>query len=154
MLKDVVLEHIGRVLRYIQQFEEAFVHHKYEQSFEDRRRELAEMKREIIKAKRRIEELDRLFKRIYEDSVIGKLSDERFQSMSANYDTEQRQLKTDVTRMEADVAKSEEVTADFQVFLSNIRKYTEITELTPTKCRLLVSACRQSSSEREPQSVG
>ena len=131
-LKDMVLEHIRRVLRYIQQFESAFVREKYEQSFEDRRRELAEMKRHIIKANRRIEELDVLFKRLYEDSVIGKLSDERFQTMSGDYDAEQRRLKADVARMEADVAKGEEVTADFQAFLANIRKYTDIAELTPT----------------------
>jgi len=52
--------------------------------------------------------------------------------MSSDYDTEQRQLKADVEHMEADVAKGEEVTADFQAFLTNVRKYTDITELTPT----------------------
>jgi len=132
VLRNVVLEHIQRVLRYIQQFESGFVRIKYEQSFEDRRRELAEMKREIVKANRRIDELDMLFKRSYEDHVIGKLSDERFQSMSGDYDAEQRKLKADVACMETDVARGEEITADFQAFLANIRKYTDIAELTPT----------------------
>ena len=132
VLRNVVLEHTQRALRYIQQFESGFVRNKYEQSFEDRRRELAEMKRDIIKGNRRIEELDQIFKRLYEDHALDKLSDERFQAMSGDYDTEQRQLKADMVRMEADVAKGEEVTADFQAFLANIRKYTDITELTPT----------------------
>ena len=132
VLRDLVLTHIQRALRYIQQFESGFVSLKYEQSFEDRRREILEMKRGIVRAKRRIDELDKLFRHIYEDHVIGKLSDERFQSMSSDYETEQRQLKADVTKMEADVAKGEEVTADFQAFLATIRKYTDITELTPT----------------------
>ena len=70
--------------------------------------------------------------RSYEDHVIGKLADERFQSMSDEYEAEQRQLKADVSCMEADVAKGEEVTADFQAFLATIRKYTDIAELTPT----------------------
>ena len=122
VLRDIVLEHIQRALRYIQQFEAGFVRMKYEQSFEDRRREILDMKRDIIKAKRRISELDKLFRHIYEDHVIGKLSDERFQSMSSDYEAEQRQLKADVTRMEADVSKGEEVTADFQAFLATIRK--------------------------------
>ena len=132
VLNGVLLEHIQRSLRYIQQFESSFVRIKYEQSFEDRRKELAEMKREIIKATRRIGELNQLFKRLYEDHVIGKLSDERFLAMSSDYDAEHRQLKADVELMEAETAKGEEVTADFQAFLSNIRKYTDITELTPT----------------------
>ena len=105
---------------------------KYEQSYEDRRFELAEMKREITKAKHRINELDTLFKRVYEDNAIGKLSDERFKTMSSDYDSEQQKLKADVALMEADVAKGEEVNADLQLFLSNIRKYTDITALTPT----------------------
>lgn len=132
VLKIMVLEHIRGVLRYIQQFKATFVRSKYEQSFEDRRKELAEMNREIVKSNRRIAELDKLFKRIYEDNVIGKLSDERFQAMSSDYESELRQLKADVIRMEADIARGEEITADFQMFLSNIRKYTDISELTPT----------------------
>ncbi|MEM5770718.1 MAG: DUF4368 domain-containing protein, partial [Bacillota bacterium] len=129
VLRGNVLEHIQRTLRYIQQFEASFVRLKYEQSFEDRRRELVEMKREIVRAHRHIGELDTLFKRVYEDS---KLSDERFVSMSSDYETEQRQLKAEVMQMEADITKGEEVTAGFQAFLAKIRKYTDISELTPT----------------------
>ena len=152
----MVLEHIRRELRYIQQFESAFVRQKYEQSFEDRRKELAEMKRDIQKANRRMGELDVLFKRVYEDSIIGKLSDERFQAMSSDYDTEQRRLKADVARMEADVAKGEEVTADFQAFLVNVRKYTDIEELTPTVLnefiqRIEVHAPEKASGKRTQQ---
>ena len=67
-----------------------------------------------------------------EDHVIGKLQDERFQIMSYDYDAEQRQLKDDVAQMEADIAKGEEITADFQEFLKNVREYTDISELTQT----------------------
>ena len=149
VLKEIVLEHIQRTLRYIQQFETSFVRSKYEQSFEDRRKELAGMKREIIRANRRIGELDVLFKRIYEDSVIGKLSEERFQVMSSDYETEQRQLKTDVARMEADIAKGEEVTADFEQFLANVRKYTDITELTPTILNEFISRIEVHAPNKE-----
>ena len=147
-LRDMVLEHIRRVLRYIQQFESGFVRIKYEQSFEERRKELAEMKREIVKAKQRIGELDLLFKRIYEDNVIGKLSDERFQAMSGDYEAEQRQLKADVARMEEDVARGEAVTADFQAFLANVRKYTDISELTPTVLNEFISRIEVHAPEK------
>ena len=121
---------------------------KYEQSFEDRRRELATMKREIVKANRRIGELDMLFKRIYEDHVIGKLSDERFQAMSGDYEAEQRKLKAEVTRMDADISRGEEITADFQAFLANVRKYTEITELTPTVLNEFISRIEVHAPEK------
>jgi predicted nucleic acid-binding Zn-ribbon protein len=131
-LRDRVLEHIQGAHGYIRQFEAGFVRDKYEQSFEDRRKELAELKKEISKANQRLSELNVLFKRLYEDHVIGKLSEERFQSLSSDYDDEQRQVKADIARMEDDIARGEEVTADFQVFLANVRKYAEVTELTPT----------------------
>lgn len=156
VLCDMVLEHIRRVLRYVQQFEASFVRLKYEQSFEDRRREIAQMKRDIIRANRRIVELDTLFKRIYEDNVAAKLSDERFKVMSDDYEAEQRQLKADVAQMEADAAKGEEVTADFQVFLATVRRYTDIAELTPTVLnefiqRIEVHAPDKSSGKRIQQ---
>jgi hypothetical protein len=156
VLRDMVLEHIQRALRYIQQFEAAFVRERYEKSFEDRRKELSEMKREIIRANRRLSEIDLLFKRLYEDHVIGKLSEERFQVMSSGYDAEQRQLKADVARMETEIARGEEVTADFQEVLANIRKYTEITELTPTVInefirRIEIHAPDKSSGKRVQQ---
>ena len=97
------------------------------------------MNREIVRANLRVEELDRLFKRIYEDHVIRRLSDERFEAMSNDYDAEQQQLKLELIRMEAELAKGEEVTADFQRFLRSVRKYTDITELTPTILNELIS---------------
>ena len=58
--------------------------------------------------------------------------------------------------MKADVAKGEEITADFQAFLANVRKYTDITELTPTVLnefiqRIEVHAPDKSSGKRVQQ---
>ncbi len=50
------------------------------------------MKTKIEKAKQRIKELDMLIERIYEDNVLGKISDDRFYRMSANYEKEQKEL--------------------------------------------------------------
>lgn len=43
-------------------------------------------------AKKRIAELDRIFKRIYEDDINGTISHERFLKLSAEYETEQKEL--------------------------------------------------------------
>ena len=76
--------------------------------------------------------------------------------MSGDYEAEQRQLRADVERMETEVAKGEDVTADFQAFLATIRKYTDITELTPTILnefisRIEVHAPDKSSGKRIQQ---
>ena len=57
------------------------------------KRELAAKRRQLTHAEPRIEEFDRLFKRIYEDNVGGKLSDSRFQILSDDYEQEQEELR-------------------------------------------------------------
>ncbi|MGS0764358.1 hypothetical protein [Syntrophomonas curvata] len=48
-------------------------------------------RREVREAKKWIAELDRIFKRIYEDDVSGTIS-ERFLKLPAEYEAEQREL--------------------------------------------------------------
>ena len=63
------------------------------------KKELAAKRRQLTQAERRIEELDRLFKRIYEDNVGGKLSDSRFQMLSDDYEQEQEELRKKLLRL-------------------------------------------------------
>ena len=71
----------------------------------------------------RIEELDRLFKRIYEDNANGKLSDSRFQMLSDDYEQEQ-----------------EEQTGKIDRFIGKVQKYLDLDELTPAILNDMVKA--------------
>lgn len=79
-----------------------------------------------------MEELDRLFKRIYEDNVNGRISDERFEKLSAGYEVEQKDLQYKISAIQAELAEKEKKAIDVDSFLSTVRKYTDIQELTPT----------------------
>ena len=72
------------------------------------KRELAAKRRQLTQAERRIEELDRLFKRIYEDNVGGKLSDSRFQMLSDDYEQEQKELREKLLRLNEEITEQEE----------------------------------------------
>ena len=63
---------------------------------------------------------------------MGRLSEERYKNLSATYESEQKDLNKKVLCLEADIAKGEEITTDFEKFLVNVRKYTDVDELTPT----------------------
>ena len=89
----LVLENLQRVLFYVQAFEKQFVQEQLEKSSEEQKKELAKKRREFAKSEKRIADLDVLFQQIYEDNVSGKLTDERFATMSANYEAEQKSLK-------------------------------------------------------------
>ena len=92
-----------------------------DKSSEEQRKEIAKKRRELAKFEKRIAELDILFQRIYEDNVVGKLSDERFATMSANYETEQKALKESLVQLKANIEMQND----------KVRRYTEIKELTP-----------------------
>lgn len=62
------------------------------QRFEETEKTVKRRKRELEQAKKRIAELDRLFKRIYADDISGAVSHERFLKLSAEYEAEQKEL--------------------------------------------------------------
>ncbi|MDE6606958.1 MAG: DUF4368 domain-containing protein, partial [Lachnospiraceae bacterium] len=127
----LVLESLQRILFYVQAFEKQFVQEQLDKSSEEQKKELAKKRRELAKSEKRIAELDILFQRIYEDNVSGKLSDERFSIMSANYETEQKMLKDSLIQLKADVEMQDDKTANVSAFIDKVKRYTEIKELTP-----------------------
>ena len=68
---------------------------------------------------------------IYEDNVSGKITDERFRSLSFNYDKEQQELKIKIEQLSKDIENTEKKDTDITQFISNVKKYTEIAKLTP-----------------------
>lgn len=103
----------------------------HQQRFEEAEKEARKRKREIAQAEKRIAELDRIFKRIYEDDISGTISHERFLKLSAEYEAEQKELTEKVKADREMVNTYEQDKADFDSFAAVIRKYVGITELTP-----------------------
>ena len=127
----LVIESLRRVLFYVQAFEKQFVQEQLDKSSEEQKKELAKKRRELAKSEKRISELDVLFQRIYEDNVSGKLTDERFAIMSANYEAEQKSLKEVVAMLRNEIEAQDDKTANVLAFVEKVKRYTEIKELTP-----------------------
>ena len=75
--------------------------------------------------------MDAIFKRLYEDNISGKLSDERFQKLSADYEKEEQDLKVLASSLRKEVELEESKSSDVDRFLSVVERYTDIPELTP-----------------------
>ena len=73
-----------------------------------RKKELAAKRRQLTQAERRIEELDRLFKSIYEDNANGKISDSRFQMLSDDYEQEQEELREKLLQLNEEILQLED----------------------------------------------
>lgn len=107
-------------------------------------------------AEKRIAELDRLFTRLYEDNVSGKISDEPFAMMSAGYEDGQKKLKATVVELTIYIKTSEQKSADVTAFIKGVQKYEYITELTPEIMqelieKIVVHAPDKSSGHRTRQ---
>ncbi len=129
-LNKLVFRHILGVLSYVQQFEAVFVKREKEKANAERMMSVEKAKVDIVTLKRRDEDLDTLFKRIYEDMVAGRLSAERFDKLSTEYEAEQKEVKVKIVQLQELIDSGEQEQHDLQQFLKNVRKYTDPEKLT------------------------
>ena len=131
VLQSLVLENIQKVVSYMQNYEDLFIKEQLAKCSQNEEKQISKSKKELEQAKKRIIEIDNLFMHIYEDNISGKITDERFRNLSFNYDKEQKELKTKIEQLSKEINNTEKKTTDLTQFISNVKKYTEITELTP-----------------------
>lgn len=91
---------------------------------------LIHTKRKLNKNRKRADELDVIIKKLYESFAVGRISDERFDSLLAEYEAEQKKLRSEIAEFEKQVAAFEESTANAEQFLALAKKYTDFSELT------------------------
>ena len=140
VLEDLVWMHMKAVISYVTRHESYFravMEHKLRLSSEEA---IRANKKRLAQADKRLVELDRLFIRIYEDNVAGKLSDERFAMMSQSYEDEQTQLKAEIQTLQQDIEVQERQIENLEQFIQRVHKYEDLQELTPYALRELVKA--------------
>ena len=140
VLEELVWMHMKAVIFYVTRYEKHFrdaMEHRLRLSSEEKI--CASIKR-LEQAQRRMGELDRLFIRIYEDNVAGKITDERFSMMSQSYEDEQTQLKAEIQTLQQDIEVQERQIENLEQFIQRVHKYADLQELTPYALRELVKA--------------
>lgn len=130
-LRKIVLNRIFDVTALFYDDITAFMEMIHSQRLDEAEKKMKQKRREVGQAKKRIAELDRIFKRIYEDDINGTISHERFLKLSAEYEAEQKELTEKLTVQQQEVDTYEQDKNDFDSFAAIIRKYVGITELTP-----------------------
>ncbi len=131
VVEQIILESMQRILLNVQVFEKEFARKQMDCYTEDKKKLLAAKRRELIKAKKRIAEIDALIQKIYEDNASGKLSDERYATLSLSYEEEQKTLKAAVPEMQAYLETETDKTESLQRFIQKVKQITELKALTP-----------------------
>ncbi|MFI3226951.1 MAG: recombinase family protein [Clostridia bacterium] len=89
-------------------------------------------KKELATAKKRIAELDLLVKKLYEGNAIGKIPDNHFERLLADYDDEHQALTNRIAEIETVVNEIASQTVKTDKFIALVKKYKDFDELTPT----------------------
>ena len=146
MLEEIVLRNLREAIAYVTQYEDDFIQRAAERSQQERDKALAQKKAVLAQSEKRIAELDVIFKRIYEDNISGKLSDDRFIKLSRDYEQEQEQLKAVVETLGREVKQQEQKKTNVRKFISVVKKYTDMTQLDATILREFVEQIRVSET--------
>ncbi|MBQ2953423.1 MAG: DUF4368 domain-containing protein [Clostridia bacterium] len=111
-------------------------------------RSLREHRRALEQALNRIARLDGIIQRLYEDNLEGRMSDERFARMSASYKTEQHTLEARVAELRTLLTDAQDKQVNIDRFLTLVRKYTDIQELTAEVLREFVEKVHVHQTQR------
>lgn len=129
-LTEFVLDDINEKIDFLKHHEQQFAEGLVQKAESDQTLELKRAEKRRAEVNRRIIELDSIIKRLYEDNVLGKLTDERFATLSKDYEFEQTNLKQEAFELSSCITKKKEETAHAQKFLKVVRKYSKLEKLT------------------------
>lgn len=152
-LKKIVLSQIFEVTAMMYDNADKFFNLVAKQQLDEQSKEIQNKKKQIAKFQKRIAELDKIFKRIYEDNITGAISHERFLKLSAEYENEQAELQKQINVFEEETNNFDRQQIDFRQFHEIVKKYVGIKELTPTIVnefikKIIVHAPDKSSGHR------
>ncbi len=128
-LQKIVLKAIQDLAAFVQEFEPVFLYMLAKKNTYAQKKELADLETTVKSGKKRIDDIDRIISRLYEDNIEGKISDERYMKMSSGYEAEQRELATRIEADEKRLTALKQTTVDLRLLLSTLRECTEIKEL-------------------------
>lgn len=138
VLEQLVLKQLRQFLAYLQQFERTFVKLQIDSSIADREYELHQKEQRLEQLKRRTVEIERLFRKIYEDNVSGKITDEQFYRLSNGYEAELADAKVEIDTLTGEVKNADTAVTNVEKLIAVTRRYTRIDELTPEILNALV----------------
>jgi len=129
-LREIALEAIREVSGFVKNNEREFIRIIREESESQTADNLKESKRRLSRNQKRVAELDKLIKGLYEDKIGGSLSAKRFEILSHEYESEQENLEAEIAEIETSLAAFAEDTGKAERFIGIVRKYTDFSELT------------------------
>ena len=132
--EDVVLSLVSEMLKAIAEYAKhdraEFVRVVQEAQSSQQTAEVKKQRTRLATAKQRVSELEVLLCKIYEDNILGKLSDSRYATLDAQYEKEQSELTVEISDLEKAIKSYEKHEKDADRFIALIDKYENFDKLT------------------------
>ncbi|MCR0394460.1 DUF4368 domain-containing protein [[Clostridium] innocuum] len=132
--EDVVLSLVSEMLKAIAEYAKhdraEFVRVVQEAQSSQQTAEIKKQRTRLAAARQRVSELEVLLCKIYEDNILGKLSDSRYATLDAQYEKEQTELTAEISVLEKAVKSYEKHEKDADRFIALIDKYENFDKLT------------------------
>lgn len=145
----IVLDDIQRVTHFARMKERQFAAYINQKNSKELRREMNMLQKELDAMRKRDGELSMLFKRLYEDHVLQRITTEQFRMLSDDYNTEQKGLQEAIPEEEARLERLRASAANVEAFIEKAKRFTTINQLTPELVRLFIQ--RIEIGERPPK---
>lgn len=138
VLDEIVLEDLRRATSAAREHPEKFAAYIGSKQSAELQREIRRQEKELAAMRKRKAELDAIFKKLYEDNVLGSITTEQFQMLSGSYTEEQNRITAGIPQKENEIQRLRETVSGTDSFLDKAKRYTDITELTPELLRLFI----------------
>ena len=138
-LYEIILDDLRRVTHIARMKERQFAEYINRKNSVELRREITALQRELDSMRKRRDELTALFKRLYEDNVLGRITNEQFRLLSGDYNAEQNGLDEAIPQKEERLDKLKSSADNVNAFIEKAKKYKRIDVLTPEIVRLFIA---------------
>ena len=138
ILDEIVLEDLRRVTAEAREHPQEFAEYLNSKQSAELQKEIRRLEKEKAAMQKRKAELDAIFKKLYEDSVLERITTEQFQMLVASYTDEQAKLTESLPQRESEIQRLKETVSNTAVFLDKAKRYTDIQALTPELLRLFI----------------
>ena len=129
-LIEIISDKLRQTIQEAHFNQEAFLKKLEQQSQAQFSKDNKRQQLQLQKDEHRSKEIDSIIQKLYEDNLLGKISDERFVKLSQSYEEEQKQLQISISDLTEKLAKQQEDSLNISKFMTRISKYTELPKLT------------------------
>lgn len=153
VLEQIVAEAVGSLADFVRCYEPIFLYLLAKNNTAARQSEMQKLKQTISTNERRIQAIDKAIEGLFEANISGKITDERFTKMTANYEKEQKELLNLVADGKKKLFDAEQTKVDLRLLMKALRDYTDIRQLTPEIVNALIRRIEVHSKDKETKKV-